>query len=159
MRPLIKIFFAVLSWGFVAQLSGLAIAQNINYQTIGSKPAILYDTPSLRGIPLYIAPAGMPLAVILKKEAWTKVRDVQGDLSWVENAALNNEDNQAKTVIVNVDKARVFQQAQSDASLVFTAERYVLLKLVPGAQNQNGWLQVEHDNLRGYIKTQELWGI
>jgi SH3-like domain-containing protein len=147
MRGLLS--FLVLS---TSLLSGLA--QALEFKSVGANPVILYDAPSLKGGKLYVAPRGMPVELILTYGAWSKVRDMAGDLSWVESKDLVARRN----VIVRVSNVKVRAAADETAAMVFSADKNVLLEMaepVAGA-----WIKVKHkDGQLGYVKASEVWGI
>ena len=63
--------------------------------TLGERPAILYDAPSARADRLFVASRLYPLEVLVKLDQWTKVRDVNGEVAWVENTALGDAAHRA----------------------------------------------------------------
>jgi SH3-like domain-containing protein len=127
--------------------------QAADYKSVGAAPAIMYDAPSERGRKVFIAPRGMPVEVILSYGDWAKVRDVTGDLSWVEAKALDAR----RHVIVNVAGAKVRSTADEAAPVVFSAERGVLLELAEPISS--GWIKVRHrDGQGGYIRAADVWG-
>jgi SH3-like domain-containing protein len=62
-----------------------APVQAMEFRSVGATPVIMYDAPSVKGGKVYVAPRGMPVEVIFTSGAWSKVRDMAGDLSWVES--------------------------------------------------------------------------
>jgi len=128
-------------------------AQAADFRSVAAAPAILYDAPSVRGAKLFIAPPNMPLEVILSYGNWVKVRDASGDLSWIEVGALSAQ----RWVIVSVANAKIRASGDETASVVFGADKNVLLELLAPAVS--GWLRVKHrDGQSGYIKASEVWG-
>ncbi|WP_227869819.1 SH3 domain-containing protein [Undibacterium parvum] len=129
------------------------LAQALEFKSVGANPVILYDAPTLKGGKVYVAPRGMPVELILTYGAWSKVRDMAGDLSWVESKDLVARRN----VIVRVSNAKVRAAADETAAMVFSADKNVLLEMaepVAGA-----WIKVKHkDGQLGYIKASEVWG-
>ncbi len=123
------------------------------YRAVGAEPAILYDAPSLQARPLYVASPGYPLEVVVSLEHWLKVRDVMGDLAWVEKRALADR----PTVIVTAPRAVVRRQPDPGAPLVFEAEKGVVLERLDGAAP--GWVQVRHrDGQTGFVPVGQVWG-
>ena len=49
---------------------------------------MLYDAPSVKSDRVFVATRHYPLEVLVKLDAWTKVRDVNGEVAWVENRQL-----------------------------------------------------------------------
>ena len=124
-----------------------------DFKSVGAAPAIMYDAPSERGRKVFVAPRGMPVEVILSYGEWTKVRDVSGDLSWVEAKALDVR----RHVVVNVAGAKVRSAADEAGPVVFSAERGVLLELAEPISS--GWIWVRHrDGQGGYIRAADVWG-
>ncbi len=147
MHRLLLIFFIGTSL-----LSGLANA--LEFRSIGASPVILYDAPSAKGGKLYVAPRGMPVELILTYGTWSKVRDMTGDLSWVESKDLIVRRN----VIVRVTNAKVRTAPDESSTLVFSADKHVLLEITESITG--GWVKVKHrDGQLGYVKTSEVWGI
>ena len=129
-------------------------AHALEFKSIGATPVVLYDAPSLKGGKLYVAPRGMPVEVILTYGAWSKVRDMAGDLSWVESKDLVARRN----VIVRVSNAKVRVTPDESAALAFSADKNVLLELAESIAG--GWVKVKHrDGQMGYIKISEVWGV
>ncbi|HJV53620.1 MAG TPA: SH3 domain-containing protein [Noviherbaspirillum sp.] len=128
-------------------------ASPIEYKSVGAVPAILYDAPSAKGRKLYVAPRGMPVEVVLTYGEWNKVRDANGDLSWIEAKRLSSR----RTAVVRAASAKIHASASDGAPLVFTADKGVLLELVEPIAA--GWVKVRHrDGQSGYVRAAEIWG-
>jgi len=124
------------------------------FRSIGDKPAILYDAPSQRADKLFAVTRYYPFEVLVKLEQWTKVRDANGEVGWVENAALGDR----PTVVVTVPLADVRAAPDPQSPLVFEAYKQVLLEVLEPAAN--GWVKVRHrDGQEGYIRTSHVWGV
>jgi SH3-like domain-containing protein len=125
----------------------------LDFKAIGANPALMYDAPSERGRKAFIAPRGMPVEIVLTYGDWSKVRDVAGDLSWVESKALVAKRN----VIVKAVNAKVRASSDDNAATVFSADRNVLLEIMESATS--GWVKVRHrDGPSGYVKAADVWG-
>ena len=131
-----------------------APVQAMEFRSVGASPVIMYDAPSVKGGKVYVAPRGMPVEVIFTSGAWSKVRDMAGDLSWVESKDLITRRN----LIVRVANAKIRTSADDGAALVFSAEKNVLLEMAEPASA--GWVKVRHrDGQLGYVKVNEVWGL
>jgi SH3-like domain-containing protein len=129
------------------------VASAADFKSVGAAPAIMYDAPSEKGRKVFIAPRGMPVEVVLSYGDWTKVRDVSGDLSWVEAKSLDAR----RHVVVNVAGGKVRGAADEASPVVFTADRGVLLELAEPISS--GWIKVRHrDGQGGFIRAAEVWG-
>jgi SH3-like domain-containing protein len=134
-------------------LLAAAVAQAAEYRSVGERPAVLFDAPSKQATPLYVVSPKYPLEVIVELEAWIKVRDQTGALSWVEKSALTDK----RTVVVTAPVAQVRVRPEDSAPIAFSAAQNVvldLLEVVPG-----GWLRVRHpDGANGYVRPTVVWG-
>ncbi len=140
-----------LAASLLAATTGAAHA--LEFKSVGAKPAIMYDAPSERSRKVFVAPRGMPVEVVLTYGDWSKVRDVAGDLSWVDSKMLTPK----RSLVVRVANTKARAAADDNAALVFSAERSVLLELVEPATS--GWVKVKHrDGPVGYIKAADVWG-
>ncbi len=129
------------------------ISQALDYKAIGFTPAIMYDAPSERGRKVFVAPRGMPVEVVLTYGEWSKVRDVAGDLLWVESKALTSR----RTVVAKAANTKIRNAADDNAPVAFTADRSVVLEFVESTSA--GWLKVKHrDGQGGFVKAADVWG-
>ena len=130
-----------------------AHASGAEFRSVGERAAILYDAPSAKADRLFVAGRSYPFEVLVKLDQWTKVRDVNGEVAWIENRALGDR----PTVMVTVPLADVRAGPNAAATLVFEAYKQVLLEqLEPPA---DGWVRVRHrDGQAGYIRVSHVWG-
>jgi len=134
-------------------LASLA-AHAFDFKSVGTRPVILYDAPSVKGGKLFVAPSGMPVEVVLSYGEWVKVRDAAGDMAWTELKGLSAK----RTVIVKVGSAKVRATPDEAAPVVMTADKNVLLELVD--PETGPWVRVRHrDGVSGYVKAADVWGI
>lgn len=140
--------------GLLCFFSSSGAVQALDYRSIGSDRAILYDAPSVQAKRLYVVGKYYPVEVIVNLDQWAKVRDSVGDLAWVEKKHLKD----ARMVVVTVARADIRQAADSNAPLVFQAERDVALELVE--HGLTGRLKVRHrDGQTGFVMATQVWGI
>ena len=125
-----------------------------DFKNIGAGPVIMYDAPSVRGQKLYIAPHGMPVEVVISYGAWVRVRDVTGDLSWIEARQLAER----KNIVVRNLNAKIRQNADEAAEVVFSADKGVLLEVVDTVVP--GWVKVKHADVAiGFVRSGDVWGV
>ena len=124
------------------------------FRALGERPAVLYDAPSVRADRLFIASRYYPFEVLVKLDHWTKVRDANGEVAWVENRSLGDR----QTVLVTVPLADVRAAPNTQSPLVFEAYKQVLLEVMePPAE---GWVKVRHrDGQLGFIRLAHVWGV
>ena len=91
--------------------------------------------------------------IIINNGEWSRVRDVAGDLAWIENKALTNK----RMLVVESAQALVRSAADDNATVVFTAVKGVLLELAEPVASS--WIKVRHrDGELGYVKAVDVWG-
>ena len=130
------------------------MASALDFRTVAVSKAVLYDAPSAQGKKLYVIGQGYPLEVIVNLGEWTKVRDNQGRLNWIETKNLGN----TRTLLVTQNAAELRQSADTNASLVAKLDKDVVLDLVETAKG--GWVKVKHrDGLSGYVLSTAVWGL
>lgn len=131
-----------------------ALAQPLEFRAVGASPVVMYDAPSAKGGKLYVAPRGMPVEVVFTSGAWSKVRDMSGEMSWVESKDLIARRN----LVVRAANAKIRASADEAAALVFSADKHVLLEMAEPASG--GWVKVKHrDGQLGFVKVGEVWGL
>jgi SH3-like domain-containing protein len=146
-----------------ALFSGLALssvlavpALALDYRSAGEH-AVLYAAPSAASEKRFIVTQGTPVELVLKQDAWSKVRDSDGNMAWIVAALLSP----VRTVLVRVDKAEVHAEASDKSAVVFSAAKSVLLDLVQSNPSAHpGWARVRHrDGQGGFIKASQVWGL
>jgi len=136
-----------------AGLGGAAPAIANEYRSVGESAAVMYDAPSRSAKPLFVASRLYPLEVIVNLEAWVKVRDHTGAMSWVERKSLSDK----RMVLVSAPVVEVRARAEDAAPSVFQATQNVALELVEIAAG--GWVRVRHaDGATGFVRANQVWG-
>ena len=134
-------------------LAAAAAAQAADFLSVKENAAVLYDAPSREAKPLFVVSRHYPLEVIVNLEAWVKVRDHAGALSWIEHKLLTNR----RMVVVVAPSAEARQRPEDGAPLAFAAAQNVALVLLGVAPG--GWLRVRHpDGANGYLRANLVWG-
>jgi len=134
----------------------LAVApglQAAEFRSVQENAAVLYDAPSKAATPLYVVQRNYPLEVIVNLDAWVKVRDAAGALSWIEKKSLGDK----RMLLVTGPAAEARARPEDGAPAAFSAAQNVTLELVEVAPN--GWLRVRHaDGATGYVRASQVWG-
>jgi len=82
------------------------------------------------------------------------VRDVNGEVAWLENKSFGER----RMALVTVPLADVRAAPSPQAPLAFEAYKQVLLEVVDAPAD--GWVKVRHrDGAQGFIRTSHLWGV
>ncbi len=146
-------FYRLVGLGLLWFFSSSGAVQALDYRSVGSERAILYDAPSVQAKRLFVVGKYYPVEIIVNLDQWAKVRDSVGDLAWIEKKHLRD----TRMVVVTVARADVRQAADRNAPLVFQAERDVALELLE--RGSTGWLKVRHrDGQSGYVLASQVWG-
>ena len=139
-----------LAWLLAAVASGAGAGE---YRSVQETAAVLYDAPSRAATPLFVVQRNYPLEVIVNLEAWVKVRDHAGALTWVEKKALGDK----RMLLVTDATAEARVRAEDGAPAAFVAAQNVVLELIEVAPN--GWLRVRHaDGASGFVRAAQVWG-
>jgi SH3-like domain-containing protein len=134
-------------------LAAAGTVQAADFLSVGENAAVLYDAPSREAKPLYVVSRHYPLEVIVNLEAWVKVRDQAGALSWIERKLLTDQ----RMVVVVAPSAEARQRPEDGAPVAFVAAQNVALELLGVAPG--GWLRVRHaDGANGYLRANLVWG-
>jgi len=124
-----------------------------DFRSIGENATPMYDAPSAKANPLFVASKFYPVEVIVQVDNWTKVRDVAGDLAWVEKKNLSD----VRTVVVTATLADVREKPDDGAPLVFQARQGVALEIVQ--LGVGPWVKVRHrDGQTGFVRANQVWG-
>ena len=99
----------------------------------------------------YVRP-GLPVEIIAEYETWRKIRDWEGQESWVHRAMLTG----TRRLIVTGEIRTLRRRAEADAPAV--------VRLKPGMIAEiedcgNGWCRVEVRDYRGWLKYSDVWGV
>jgi len=136
-------------------LLGAAIpALAVDFRSVDVPAAILYDAPSQKGKKLYLIKAQTPVEVVVRLEGWSKVRDAEGTLAWIESRSLAEK----RTLVVTTAPAQIRQAAQPDSAVVAELDKWVAVEFIEPATA--GWAKVRHrDGATGYIRSTQVWGL
>jgi len=139
--------------GLLLTLSA-GLVHAFDFGAVGDEPAVLYDAPSYNGIRRFIAPAYMPVEILLTYENWTKIRDVSGDMAWIESQALG----QKRYIVIKTDLVQIHELPDVASPVVFLAKKNVILEMLKLAEN--GWVSVSHqDGQAGFVRSSDVWGV
>jgi SH3-like domain-containing protein len=141
------------AFAVAAVLAAPAIAAALDYRSV-SEATVLYDAPSQKAKPLFVIAAGTPVEAVVALDVWVKVRDMKGDLAWIERRMLGER----RMLQVRAGNAQVRTEANDSAPVIFEAASDVLLELVEPAPA--GWAKVRHrDGQQGFVKVGQVWGL
>ena len=129
-------------------------ASGAEFRSIAEPAVVMYDAPSLKAAKLFVASKLYPVEVIVQVDNWIKVRDLAGDLAWVEKKDLSD----LRTVVVTAALADAHDKAEDSAPLVFQARQGVALEILQ--LGVGPWVKVRHrDGQTGFVRTNQVWGL
>ncbi len=138
--------------GFLVAAGLAAPSLAIEYRTVDAA-TVLYDAPSQKGGKVFVIRRGTPVELVVSLEGWSKVRDADGGLSWIEAKYLVNR----RAVIITAARAQIRQNAEESAPIAFEAEKNVSLDYLETAPG--GWIKVRHrDGQVGFVRASQAWG-
>lgn len=138
----------------LALAAGASSVLAAEFRSVGVAVAVLYDGPSAQARRLWLAPRGTPLEVLSTVAPWVRVRDVSGDVAWVDRGDLV-----AQRTVVARAQAPVRSAGQEGAEVLFVVERGVGLELLDPVAI-SGWLRVRHrSGASGWIRASDIWGV
>jgi SH3-like domain-containing protein len=137
----------------LALLFSASAASAADFRCVQDAAAVLYDAPSRAATPLFVVQRHYPLEVIVSLEAWVKVRDAAGALTWIERKALGDR----RMLLVVAPVAEVRARPEAGAPVAFSVAQNVVLERLEGAAG--GWLRVRYvDGTAGFVRADQVWG-
>jgi SH3-like domain-containing protein len=97
----------------------------------------------------------MPVEIIEEFDTWRKIRDWEGTEGWVNHAALSGK----RSVIVTGEIRALRGSPDPQANPVARVEPGVVGKLLECPAESPGWCRIEADDVRGWIRRTEFWGV
>ncbi len=95
---------------------------------------------------------GLPLIVVAETENWRKVRDSEGEESWIRRVALSGN----RTALTKRD-VEILTRPKDGARIKAVAQVNVLLDLL--SCTETGWCRVKSiDGHKGWARQSDLWG-
>jgi len=143
-----------LLWQFAVALAIAAMpAASAEFRSTADTATVFYDAPSSKARPLFVVARAYPVEVMVTLSGWTKVRDADGSILWVEAHALGSD----RTVVVKSRVAEVRAAPGDFAKVAFKVAQDVLLELVE--VTPSGWARVRHvEGGIGFVRTADIWG-
>jgi SH3-like domain-containing protein len=129
---------------------------SLDFVSIKSNKAILYEGPSETTKKEFIITKDYPLNVIVRLKDWIKVKDHLGKISWIQIENISKDRN----VMTLKDNTNLFYKPSVESVHLAKIEKNVALKLL-SPFSTNGWIQVKtlSQNIEGYIRTEDVWGL
>lgn len=95
--------------------------------------------------------AGLPMEVIAETPDWRRVRDPDGEITWMHRSILSG-----RRSVWTLAETPLHARDNADSPVEAIAEPGVILSL---ERCRTGWCRVEAQGYRGWARTDTLWGV
>lgn len=95
--------------------------------------------------------AGLPMEVIAETPDWRRVRDPEGEVTWMHRRVLSG-----RRSVFTIEETTLYARADSESPIEVVADTGVVLSL---ERCRSGWCRVEAQGYRGWVETDTLWGV
>lgn len=95
--------------------------------------------------------AGLPMEVIAETPDWRRVRDVDGEITWMHRSLLS-----ARRSVIALSEIELLARPADDSPVEAVAEEGAVMWL---ERCRDGWCRVEAQGFRGWADVTLLWGI
>lgn len=153
---LIRSFLHTFLITFVVFFLMMNSSLSAEFIAVNAKKSILYEGPSTSTSKEFIVTESYPLRVLVKLKDWIKVKDHKDKISWIKYEDTSRE---RKVLTLKKNVILFYERSYSSVKLADIDEN-VALKLV-SPLNTDGWIQVKtlSQNIEGYIRAEDVWGI
>jgi SH3-like domain-containing protein len=128
-------------------------AHAVEYVSVSTQSAVLYDAPSAQATKLGTVTGAMPYEVVVTISGWVKVRDAFGKLYWLAAHQVSTK----RYVLVMQRMIDVFDSPQFSGLVLFRASQDVVLEWLETIDT--GWVKVRHqDGEVGFVRSEGVWG-
>ena len=95
---------------------------------------------------------GLPVIVVAEMDVWRKIRDIDGDESWVRGSALSS-----RPTVLTLNAVELRTKPADTARIKAVADKNVILEIEKCVDNE--WCKVQAgDRLSGWIRREQIWG-
>lgn len=95
--------------------------------------------------------AGLPMEVIAETPDWRRVRDPEGEVTWMHRSILSG-----RRSVFTLEETPLHARDNSDSAVEAIAGPGIVLSL---ERCRTGWCRVEAQGHRGWVQTHTLWGV
>lgn len=95
--------------------------------------------------------AGLPMEVIAETPDWRRVRDPEGEVTWMHRSILSG-----RRSVYTLEETTLHARDSDSSPIEAVAEAGVILSL---ERCRTGWCRVEGQGFRGWVRPHTLWGV
>ena len=92
------------------------------------------------------------MKIIDEFENWKKIEDFSGNIGWVSRSQLRIK----KFIIILTNKIYLYKFPSFNSKKIAIVEKNKVMNLI---KEKEGWLLVESNNMKGWIKKDDTWGL
>jgi SH3-like domain-containing protein len=124
------------------------------FVTIGSGEVYARSGPGkLYPIKWIFKKKGLPVEIILEYETWRKVRDREGQVSWVYGSLLSGK----RAGVVRGDEiVMIYKSPKKDGRIMAAAEPRALVDI---SECNGTWCKIKSAGYGGWMEQSALWGV
>lgn len=128
-------------------------AHGVEYISVATDSAILYDAPSTRAKKEFVVNRYTPYEVVVSIAGWVKVREYGGQMHWIESANISPK----RYILAMRPVVDVFQLPEFTSGLLFQVGQNVILEWIE--TTGTGWVKIRHeDGDVGFVRSSDVWG-
>ncbi|MDF1767584.1 SH3 domain-containing protein [Maricaulis sp.] len=95
--------------------------------------------------------AGLPMEVIAETPDWRRVRDPEGEVTWMHRSILSG-----RRSVYTLEETSLHARDSESSPIEAVAGAGVILSL---ERCRTGWCRVEAQGFRGWVRPHTLWGV
>lgn len=127
--------------------------QAVEYVSVSSESAVLYDAPSVQANKEYVVSRATPFEVVVSIADWVKIREAGGQMYWIAAADVSAQ----RYILVMRPVVDVLQSPEFSSALLFKVGQNVVMEWLETLGT--GWVKVRHeDGEIGYVRSDDVWG-
>jgi len=94
----------------------------------------------------------LPVKVIAEFDVWRKVIDHEGTTGWVHGQLVTLK----RFALIQSRLTKLYRKADFESPVVAVADKGVIMELQTCAPQ---WCRVANDDVRGYVRREDIWGV
>ena len=128
-------------------------ASKINFFSTKFNEVNVRNGPGLNHLLFYkILVKGYPLKELGEFQNWKKIQDFSGRVGWISNSQLSKQ----RYIITVIPDQYLYKFPTINSKKIALVENESILKII---KENNGWLLLESNDIRGWIAKNSVWGI
>ena len=128
-------------------------ASKINFFSTKFNEVNVRNGPGLNHLLIYkILVKGYPLKELSEFDNWKKIQDFSGRVGWISKSQLSIQ----RYAITIVPDQYLYKFPTNNSKKIAFVKKESILKII---KENEGWLLLESDGVRGWINKKSVWGL